>query len=98
MKKREYPLFSNGTEAEIWTRRNCERCIKGTFYNEKLGRFPKYRCAVQMHIDAAWIGDGRGNERTYKAVRQDTCPYIKTEWHKSKKKKKEIKGQLRLDL
>ena len=89
MDKKQFVLFSNGTEAEMWMERNCERCIKGVFYNEKTDRYPKYRCAIQKHIEEAWVGDGRGDERTYNAVSHAVCPHIKTEWQKRKKTRKE---------
>ena len=90
MDKKRLPLFSNGTEAEMWIERNCERCVKGVFYNEKKGTIPPYRCAIQKHIDEAWIGDGRGNERDYEATRSYNCPHIKTEWAKRKNQKNEL--------
>ena len=74
-----YVLFSNGTEFGMWQERNCERCVKAVFYNEKTDTYPKYRCAVQRNIEQAAIGDGRSDKRTYLACHLPECPYIKTE-------------------
>lgn len=88
--KERYVLFSNGTEFDIWQSRNCEQCVKGVFYNEKKDTYPKYRCAVQKHIEEAFIGDGRGDKRTYDACRSSECPYKKTERKVYPRKKKDL--------
>lgn len=44
--QKRFPLFSNGTEFMIWTWRNCDKCIKAVFYNEKKDIYPKYKCRV----------------------------------------------------
>lgn len=77
--KERYPLFSNGTEFMIWQSRNCEQCVKAVFYNEKTDTYPKYRCAVQRHIEEAYVSDGCGNKRDYDVCRSVECPYKKTE-------------------
>lgn len=81
-------LFSNGTEFMIWQDENCCKCVKAVFYDEKKGKYPNYRCAIQKHIEEACIGDGRGNGRDFEAVSQRICPYRMTERTKRKKKKK----------
>ena len=63
----------------LWQARNCERCVKAVFFNEKKNIYPKYRCAVQAHIEEAAITDGCGNRRDYEATHATVCPYRKTE-------------------
>lgn len=79
MKSDKYPLFSNGTEFMLWQSRNCEQCVKAVFYNERKDHYPKYRCAIQKHIEEAAITDGMGNKRDYDATHATTCPYKQTE-------------------
>ena len=85
--QKKFPLFSNGTEFMLWQGRNCDRCIKAVFYNEKKDIYPKYKCRVQEHIDIACITDGMGSERDYKATHSYICPYIKTEKPRKKPRK-----------
>lgn len=87
--EKKYPLFSNGTQFEIWASHNCEQCIKGVFYNEKTDTWPKYRCAIQKHIDEAFIGDGMGNKRDHEACNSYNCPYKRKDWPKKHKKDKD---------
>ena len=75
----KYPLFSNGTEFMLWQARNCERCVKAVFFDERKNFCPKYRCAVQAHIEEAAITDGCGNRRDYEVTHATICPYRKTE-------------------
>ena len=97
-KDKKYPLFSNGTEFMMWQSRNCERCVKAVFYDEKKDKYPKYRCAIQEHIEEAAITDGCGNKRDYEATHSYVCPHIKTERTKRIRKVKKDKNQLMLDL
>lgn len=83
--KERYPLFSNGTEFMIWQSRNCERCVKAVWYNEKTDTYPKHRCAVQREIEMGAVADGCGNKRAYEATHRTFCPYIKTERKKARK-------------
>lgn len=87
-----YTLFSNGTEFELWTEHNCDKCVKASHYNEKTDTYPKYRCAIQKHIDMAFIGDGKGSKRDYEACRSYDCPYKRTEWPERKRKGKKDKS------
>lgn len=82
----KYILFSNGTEFMEWQSRNCERCVKAVWYNEKKDFYPKYRCAVQRDIEKAAIADGCGTKRVYHATHSDICPYIRTERKPSKQR------------
>lgn len=95
---KKYMLFSNGTEFERWSERNCDRCFKASKYNEKTDTYTKYRCAIQKHIDEAFIGDGRGNKRDYEATHQADCPYRKTERKQYAKRDKYNENQLTLQF
>lgn len=95
-KDNKFYLFSNATECLFWQSRNCERCVKSVFYDVKKDYYPKFRCAVQKHIEEAAITDGRGNKRDYEATHSFDCPYKQTE-RKPRKVKKD-KNQLMLDL
>jgi hypothetical protein len=95
-KDNELYLFSNGTEFMVWLSRNCDKCVKAVFYDEKKDYYPKYRCAVQKHIEEAAITDGCGNKRDYEATHSLDCPYKISE-RKPKKKKKDP-NQLELEL
>ena len=57
----KYPLFSNGTEFMLWQARNCERCVKAVFFDERKNFCPKYRCAVQamLHVLEKGVKQGR---------------------------------------
>lgn len=91
-----YQLFSNGTEYMLWVERNCDRCVKAVFPNEKTDKIPKYRCAVQRNIDMALFADGCGDKRTHDAVRYSVCPYLQTERKTYKRKEKIDENQLNL--
>lgn len=96
----KYPLFSNGTEFDFWTSRNCEKCAKGVFYNEKKDYFPKWRCAIQREIDEACITDGMGSKRVHDAVELARCPYFKDKQDRRDqvKKHRNIHGQQELSF
>jgi hypothetical protein len=94
--EKKYPLFSNGTEFMMWQSRNCEQCVKAVFYNVKKDYYPKYRCAIQKHIEEAAITDGTGNQRDYNATHSVICPYRATERTPRKRKAKTDKNQLQL--
>lgn len=88
---KNYSLFSNGTEFMEWQSRNCEKCVKAVFYNEKKDYYHKYRCAVQKHIEEAAITDGYGNKRDYEATHSIDCPFKQTErTRKAKKDNKQL--------
>lgn len=50
MKKYKYPVYSNGTEFDMWVSRNCDRCVKASRYNENTDTYTKFRCAVNREI------------------------------------------------
>ena len=89
-----YTLFSNGTEYMDWGSRNCDRCVKAVFYDEKKDYMPKYRCAIQEHIDAALVDDGCGNKRDYEATHSKVCPHLQIERKVVVKKFKRDERQL----
>ena len=95
----KFTLFSNGTEFMDWTARNCDRCVKAVYYNNKKGYQPQYRCAIQEHIETACIDDGMGNKSDYEATHSRICPYLQTERKavvKSPKRVKKNEKQLEL--
>lgn len=79
MEQKKYNLFSNGTEFMLWQSRNCDRCVKAVWFDIENNRMPKYRCAIQDHIELAAVTDGMGNKRDYDATHSRDCPYRKTE-------------------
>lgn len=87
MEKQRFTLFSNGTEFMMWQSRNCERCVKAVWYNEKTDTYPQYRCAIQRDIEFAAVTDGMGGLRTYKAINAERsfCPYLQCERKKARK-------------
>ena len=96
--KERYTLFSNGTEFMWWQSRNCERCVKAVWYNEKTDTYPQHRCAIQRDIEFAAVGDGCGSKRTSEAVHQAQCPYIQTERKPRTKRKAENEPNLFTNL
>lgn len=78
MKKTKEPCFSNGTEFMVWQDENCLQCKKAVWYNEKLDRYPQYRCAVQKQIEGQAVGIDEISQRTYEAAHQRRCPFFKS--------------------
>ncbi len=62
----------------IWQDENCCRCKKAVWYNEKLDRYPQYRCAVQKQIEWQAVGIDEISQRTYDAAHQRRCPFFKS--------------------
>ena len=83
------PLFSNATEWERWTARNCERCIKHS--RPKGDEYTAFRCAVDRDIQAQSAGIHEVSERSHDTVAFQYCPYKQTSRKPHKKRK--IKGQ-----
>lgn len=79
MKKSEYPVFSNGTEFDLWMADNCDRCVKASRYNAKTEKYTKFRCAVNKEIIMAYLDDGRASQRTYDICQKRDCPNIQNE-------------------
>lgn len=72
-------IFANDTDMMFWQERNCMSCEKAVWYNAKLGRLPRYKCALQRDMEAQAAGRLAINERSYKACHDVIeCPLIKT--------------------
>ena len=69
--------FSNGTEFDSWTSRNCDRCIKASVMKAD-GSYTKVRCAVQRDIFARMYSDRPISQRSYDACQKLMCPYSVT--------------------
>lgn len=69
--------FGSDNELMIWQEKNCLRCKKAVWYNQRLHRMPQYRCAIQKQVEAQVAGEIEINDRTYKATRTKTCPMLK---------------------
>lgn len=90
-KKINKPLFSNGTEFMMWNEQNCDRCIKAPKPHDGGRSYSKSRCAIYDEITRQCIGYGNEpvSQRAIDATR-DMCPYIKTEWPKRNREKKDL--------
>lgn len=93
MKTTDNLCFSNGTEFMIWQERNCCRCTKSVWYNEKKGTYPKYKCAVQRDIELQACGMLEINERSYNAAKCAKCPYRLTERERALKNAEKRSGE-----
>lgn len=76
MKKTTEPCFSNGTEFMVWQDENCCQCKKAVWYNEKLDRYPQYRCAVQKQIEGQAAGIDEISQRTYDAAHHTPLSFL----------------------
>lgn len=68
----------------VWQDENCCQCKKAVWYNEKLDRYPQYRCAVQKQIEGQAVGIDEISQRTYDAAHQRRCPFFKSKVEKPK--------------
>lgn len=66
----------------------------------KDGTYTKYRCAIQRHIDLAYINDGMESKRVHDAVKLARCPYFKGKQDRRNqvKKHRNIHGQQELSF
>ncbi len=71
------PCFSNGTEFMQWQDINCLKCKKAVWYNEKLDRYPQYRCAVQRDIERQAAGLEKISKRSYNATKPGVCLFFR---------------------
>lgn len=78
IKKTKEPCFSNGTEFMVWQDENCCQCKKAVWYNQKLDKYPQYRCAVQKQIEGQAVGIDEISQRTYDATHKRRCPFFKS--------------------
>ena len=75
MKTTTEPLFSNGTDFMWWQDRNCCQCRKAVWYNEKMNKYPEYRCALQRDIEQQLGGIDEINIRTFNMIHWcNKCP------------------------
>lgn len=69
--------FANVRKCMIWQERNCMNCKKAVWFNERLRRMPKYRCAVQAHIEQQQAEpETEIPLRSYDAAQQEHCPFF----------------------
>lgn len=78
MKVTTIPCFATDKDLMIWQEGNCLQCSKAVWYNSKLGRCPKYHCAVQKQIEAQAAGEFEINERTYNITRDKRCTLFRS--------------------
>lgn len=77
MKTTSVKCFKSPIELACWQEKNCQLCKKSVWYNERLHRMPKYKCAVQKQVELQCAGElDEVNERTYNAVQGDVCPFL----------------------
>lgn len=77
MKTTSEPCFKSPIELACWQEKNCQLCKKSVWYNERLHKMPKYKCAVQSQVEQQQEGKlSEINERTYLAVKNPVCPFI----------------------
>lgn len=94
MNKVAKPCFSNGSEMDDWTSRNCDHCIKRPkeHIDEIDGMiwYSQSRCKIYDEIQKQLFGYGNEPIRqiTYDSTRSMICPYIKKQWPKHKKRSK----------
>ena len=74
--------FSNGTEFDRWTERNCDRCIKDSHLKKYETGYTKVVCAVQRDIFSRMWSNEPIALRSYEACQQLDCPYRKEKWPK----------------
>ena len=90
--------FSSGTEYEVWEARNCDRCVKASFFDERKNRYTKVRCAIQRDIFARMMNNDPIPIRSYRACQVDNCPYLKLERPAIRRKPSVARNELELRL
>lgn len=70
------PLFSTEEDSKVWQETNCKLCKKRTLYNNRLKRYPKFRCVIQSNILGKNIGIEGVSLRARKATQQKCCPFL----------------------
>lgn len=76
--KTEKLCFTTDKDLMLWQEANCINCKKAVWYNQRLGKMPQYRCAIQKQIEAQAAGETEINERTYEATRGKQCTFFKS--------------------
>lgn len=79
MKTTTQQCFKSAYALYVWQERNCQKCKKAVCYNQKTGKMPQYRCAVQRQIEGQQLGDVEINQRTFDAVQESKCKYFVTD-------------------
>jgi len=106
MKKVDKDPFSNGSEHQLFESQCCTRCVKDSYWIDKLGRFVNAddknhpKCAIQRDIMTRMFCDEPISQRTIDICRDfilhgTLCPFMKTE---RKKYTKKVKNQTTLTL
>ena len=71
-------IFAKDTDMMFWQQYNCTQCAKAVWYNARLGRCPKYNCALQRDMEAQAGGEMEINERSFRMLHGvKRCPLFK---------------------
>lgn len=70
--------FASEKDLMLWQECNCLQCKKAVWYNQRLEKMPKYRCAIQKQIEAQAVEKTGINERTYNITRSKKCSMFKS--------------------
>ena len=71
-------IFAKDTDMIFWQQYNCTQCAKAVWYNARLGRCPKYNCALQRDMEAQAGGEMEINERSFRMLHGvKRCPLFK---------------------
>ena len=96
-KRTDYHTFSSGTESEVWMGYNCDRCIKAEHpivkHKMLVGYANKGRCRVNQEILDSMLTGGV-SRRVNKIINSSLCPFIRTEWPKHKRYKRDTDPRL----
>lgn len=76
MKTTTQQCFKSAFDLYVWQNDNCNRCKKSVTYNQRLGRMPQYRCAVQQQIEGQQMDEIEVNQRTFDAVQGKQCQFF----------------------
>lgn len=76
MKTTTQQCFKSAYDLVWWQNDNCTRCKKSVTYNQRLGRMPQYRCAVQQQIEGQQMGNDEVSQRTFDAVQTKKCQFF----------------------
>lgn len=95
LKKVNRDPFGSGTECDIWSDNNCDKCVKGSRYkgDDEYGNpeYTKIRCSIQRDIFIRMWSKEPIAQRTIDACRKRICPYRQTERKHYEKYKNEPK-------
>lgn len=97
-KKKTMQPFSNGTEFDWWTSKNCDRCCR---YSNVSTKRSNAKCKLAFDLDFAYVDDGTISLRTAEKIGLEggylkpKCNYFNKPIIRKKYPKK-IKGQANL--